>query len=155
MYRKNFVCLSRRTFSPMYTIFNMVNSILNMNNIYKFQDRIFMRCRERTKGKTGRQTDKPKAQTFFNFVGKCWNPWNANENTFPVVLKHNPHYLRNLLNDPVHGTCFFTSVWNMFILLYLDQYKYANFINFKIFLQMAVMYRKTFVRACIENIYMI
>ena len=36
--RKNFVSLCRWTFRPMFSIFNAVHSISNMNNIYKFQD---------------------------------------------------------------------------------------------------------------------
>ena len=50
MYRKTFVCLCRQTISRIYTIFNTVHAISDINNIYQFQDlwRIFTRVRVRT-----------------------------------------------------------------------------------------------------------
>ena len=52
MYEKTFVCHRRRNINPMYTIFNTVHEILDMNNIYYFQDtwRILKRdktCKDR------------------------------------------------------------------------------------------------------------
>ena len=47
MYQKTFVCLSRQTVSPIYTIFNAVHSMSDMNKIFKLQDiwGIFTRVR--------------------------------------------------------------------------------------------------------------
>ena len=56
---KNFVCLYRQTIRRIYTIFNMVHAMLDMNNIYQFQDiwRIFTRVRARTDRWTDGQTN--------------------------------------------------------------------------------------------------
>ena len=58
------MCLCRQTISRIYTIFNTVHAMSDMNNIYQFQDiwRIFTRVRartgRRTDGQTGRQTNR-------------------------------------------------------------------------------------------------
>ena len=58
MYQKTFVCLCRRTVNPINTIFNTVHVILDMNNIFKFQNiwRIFTRVRACADGQTDRRT---------------------------------------------------------------------------------------------------
>ena len=38
MYRNSFAYLDARTVSPIYTIFSTKHSIVNLNNIYQFQD---------------------------------------------------------------------------------------------------------------------
>ena len=50
MYRKTSVCLCRQTIGLMYTIFNTVCAMSDMNNICQFQDiwRVFMSVRTRT-----------------------------------------------------------------------------------------------------------
>ena len=49
----------RRTVSPMHAIFNTVHAMLQINNIFQFQDirRIFTGVRSCTDGQIDRQTD--------------------------------------------------------------------------------------------------
>ena len=67
---QNFVSLCRRAPSLMYTIFNKVNSISDMSNIYKFHGilRIFTRVTKCKDARTGKQLNKLISKTFFNFV---------------------------------------------------------------------------------------
>ena len=60
MYRKTFVCLCRQTISRIYTIFNTVHAMSDINNIYQFQNiwRILTRVRAWTYGQTDRQTNR-------------------------------------------------------------------------------------------------
>ena len=64
MYRKSFVYLCRRTFCPMYTIFNTIHAIADVSNIYKLQDiwRLFTRVRTHS----DRQTES------INTFQLCW-----------------------------------------------------------------------------------
>ena len=59
MYRKTFGCLCRQTICRIYTIFNPVHAMSDINNIYQFQDiwRIFTRVRAWTDGQTDIQTE--------------------------------------------------------------------------------------------------
>ena len=56
MYRKTFVCLCRQIVSRIYTIFNPVYAMSDINNLYKFQDisRIFTKVRAWTDRQTNR-----------------------------------------------------------------------------------------------------
>ena len=59
MYRKTFVCLCRQTTSRIYTIFNTVQSMSDINNIY-INFKIFEKyLREFERAQTDRQTGKP------------------------------------------------------------------------------------------------
>ena len=74
---ENFVCLCRRMVNPIYTIFNTVHTILDMSNIFKFQNiwRIFTRIRACTDGQTDRQVDRQtdRQTECINNFQLCWN----------------------------------------------------------------------------------
>ena len=70
MYRKNFVCLCKRIFSPIHTIFSIIHSISDMNKIYKFHDvgRIFTIVRACKDGCADKQTECINTSTFLTRV---------------------------------------------------------------------------------------
>ena len=60
MCENSFVCLCSRTISSIYTIFNTTYSIVNLNNIYQFEDiqRVFTRTRAHAERQADSQTDR-------------------------------------------------------------------------------------------------
>ena len=60
MYRKTFLCFCRQTICHIYTTFNMVHTITDRNNMYKFQDiwRTFTIVKACSDGQTDTQTDR-------------------------------------------------------------------------------------------------
>ena len=68
MHQKTFICFCRRTISPMYIIFFTIHAISDMNNIYKFQNILwlFSRVRECTGGQIDGQTE------CINNFQLCW-----------------------------------------------------------------------------------
>ena len=61
MYQKTFVCLCRQTVNHMYTIFNTVHAMSDINNIYIYFKTFEEYLRELESGQTNGQTDKPNA----------------------------------------------------------------------------------------------
>ena len=101
MYQKTFVCLCRQTISRIYTIFNTVHAMSDINNIYQFEDiwRIFTRVRVRTTFfvclkllPPGRRVKKKK--TRFKFISHCLVVFHF------LILRH-PFYAQ-LLHLPNH-----------------------------------------------------